>query len=483
MLINNAKSKKYENYPVKVLQIGEGNFLKAFADYAVQMMNDSSVFNGSVVIMQPNGSERVKTFEKQNSMFTVYERGKYNGEIVDKSEVITSVKECVNPKTDFDKIIDYIKLDSLDIIISNTTEAGIVCDEKCKLSDNPPSSYPAKLTKLLFERYKHFNGDKKKGIYVLPVELIENNGEVLESIVIKYSHLWNLGNEFVNWVMSSCTFCSTLVDRIVTGFPRSNYDEFCKSLGYQDELLTVCEPYFSWIIEDKNDIKNVFPLDKARLNVTWCNNLAMFRERKVKILNGTHTMSVLAAFLAGHNIVREMMNDQLFLEFIKNGVNNEIVPTIDLPKEECVEFANSVFERFDNPFIDHKLLNISLNSVSKYKARCLPSIIEYYNLFGVCPKILAFSLASLICFYSGKYVGDEFVSCRKEEKYTIKDSKDVLDFFEKNKGDELVHKFLSNSDFWDMDLTNLAGFEEEVMKSYNLIKTDGIKSSIEDLLK
>ncbi|MCC8073587.1 MAG: tagaturonate reductase [Clostridiales bacterium] len=474
--ITQLYKKDFTDLPEKVLQFGEGNFLRAFADWYIEMANRQGIFCGRVVIAQPTPHGTADRINNQNSFYTLLMRGRQNGEIYEQAQHISSVSRCIDTFNDYNSLIEVAKSDDLEVIISNTTEAGISYVKGERLENSPNVSYPAKLTALLFERFKA----GKNGLLILPVELIEKNGYYLKKYVLQYADDWSLPKAFSDYINNECKFCSTLVDRIVTGFPKSDYDFVSQKLGYDDKLLTVSEPFNCWIIEGKKEWSDIFPIHKTGLNVVWCDDMTPYRTRKVRILNGGHTMTVLSAYLMGYDIVRDMLKDDVISAFLKKGLFEQVIPTIDLPSDELETFANSVLERFDNPFIDHRLLDISLNSVSKYKARCLCTLIDYYNKFKKYPTVLCFALASLICFYDGEYDGESFVGTRNGEKYIIKDDKSVTDFFEKAyKNDDVVYSVLSNCEFWGENLTEYNGLYSIVKDYYDKIKSKGMRKAME----
>lgn len=453
-----------------IIQFGEGNFLRAFSDYYIQLAKDGGLDVGDVVICQPRSNTSViNALNKQGCKYNVILRGKHNGAIVDEVKEINCISRCIDTIGEYNKLVDLFKSDNLKIVISNTTEAGICFNDKDNITDSPNVSFPAKVTALLYERYLA----GKNGLVFLPVELIENNGDTLKKCVIDYISLWNLENGFLDFVENQCEFCNTLVDRIVTGYVPYN----------NDKCAVTCEPYASWLIQADDKVKAIFPLDKLNSGVTFVNNLSEYRARKVRILNGAHTMSVLAAYHMGFNIVRDMMNDNLMNKFIKKGLFEQIIPTINLPENELVQFANSVLERFDNPFIDHKILDISLNSVSKYKARCLDTLLDYKKITGKFPTVLCFALSSLIYFYNGKFVGDKFMGDRNGEQYEIRDSVDVIESFQQAyKSDDVVKFVLSNKNFWDIDLTSVDGLYELVKSYFDDINLIGVEETIKRVI-
>lgn len=463
--ISAVYEKKFAMLPEKVLQFGEGNFLRAFADWYIELSNRSGIFNGSVVIAKPTSRKAKLDFEKQNCVYTVAVRGRENGRVVEKYDVITSVSRFISAYDNYNELIEIAKSSDLEIIISNTTEAGIVYVENERLEAAPDFSYPAKLTALLYERFKALGFGS--GLLILPVELIENNGTELKKCVLKYAADWKLGADFEAYIDKDCKFCSTLVDRIVTGFPDKDYPQLSSRLGYEDNLLVACEPYHSFIIEGEKEWQEIIPIHKISNHVKWVNDISPYRERKVRILNGAHTMSVLAASLCGFDIVRDMINDKVFNQYIRKGLFNEIIPTLDLPSEELEAFAVSVLERFDNPFIDHKLLDIALNSVSKFRARCLGSIIDYTDRFKKAPEILSFALAALIEFYI-------------EKTDIVRDSEAVIQAFDNaGNSDNAVLCIMKDSSLWGMDLTEISGLYEAVLCAYNDIRKIGMSKAVE----
>lgn len=468
----NIKEKAVKTeYPIRVVQFGEGNFLRAFVDYMIDIANEKGTFDGSVAIVKPISFGSLDAFKEQNNIYTVILRGKENGKVVNDSRIITSVSKALDCETDYDEYMSLAHLDTLRFVVSNTTEAGIVLDENDTF-EGLPKTYPGKLTKFLFERYNAFKGNKDKGLIILPVELIEDNGKKLKSCVLSLSDIWNLPSEFKDWINRSNIFCSTLVDRIVTGYPKGYADKVCGELGYDDKLVDIGEPFALWVIESEKDISNDFPLDKIGLPVVFTNNQKPYRERKVRVLNGAHTASVLAGYLYGLNIVRDCMQDGLMGKFIHRVVLEEIVPQVNLPIDEVKNFANSVFERFENPFIDHALLSISLNSVSKWKARVLPSFKDYYKNNGSLPKLITFSFAALLAFYSSNNLKEDGLYAKRSngDEYIIHDDKSVLEFFAQNynKSDFII-KACENIDFWGENLNQYEGFADAVKYWYGKI--------------
>ncbi len=480
--INEVILEKKER-PVKAVQFGEGNFLRAFVDYMLDILNDETDYNGSTVLIKPIEFGTTEQFKKQNNLYTVYLRGLENGKETIKKRVVTSINKTVAAHEDYEEYIALAKIDTLRFVISNTTEAGIVLNLDDKLEMTPPKSYPAKLTQFLYERYKHFKGDNAKGLIILPVELIDNNGKELEKCVKALADAWKIESSFIKWLDDACVFASTLVDRIVTGYPRDEDQQIFEEFGYEDKLLVTGEPFALWVIESERDISGELPFEKAGLPVIFTDNHKPYKQRKVRILNGAHTSFVLASYLAGNDYVGQSMDDETVFSFMKSTIFDEVIPTLDLPEKDLNDFAEAVIDRFKNPFIKHSLLAISLNSVSKWKARCMPSFTEYIKRKGALPAHLTFSLASLITFYNGSEIRDgALIGNRNNEEYLIKDDGFVLEFFAKNSAlpaDELAKLVLENTSFWGENLAAYDGAPESVSAYINDIRTLGMRKAIE----
>lgn len=478
--------KRENKRPIRIIQFGEGNFLRAFVDHMIDIANEKGVFDGDIAIVKPIPFGDLNRFKKQDNLYTVNLRGKENGQVVNETRVISSVQKAIDPFTDYDGYMSLATLDTLRFAVSNTTEAGIVFDP-ADTPDGLPNTYPGKLTKFLYTRYEAFDGSDDKGLIILPVELIENNGGKLKECVLSYIDLWNLPDGFKTWVNDSCVFCSTLVDRIVTGYPRDEAEDICKNIGYTDDLLDVGEPFALWVIESDRDISCEFTLPQAGLPVVFTDNQKPYRERKVRVLNGAHTATVLMAYLSGLDIVRECMEDADIRPFMEELLYNEIVPNVNLPREDVTAFAKAVFERFENPFIRHALLSISLNSVSKWKARVLPSFTDYVKNNGRLPKCITFSFAALLAFYSATEKGDSSLIARRPngDEYQIRDDAAVLDFFAENSVKdvrEFVTAATQNKNFWGVDLTEYDGFVDSVTNSLTDIRKNGAREALRHIM-
>ena len=476
--IADVVKKEYGNLPEKELQIGEGNFLRAFADWMIDKMNGAGVFGGSAVLCQPTGHGTAGKINAQDAIYTVLMRGIEDGRVVEKADVVTSVSRCIDPYADYGALLAVARSPELKVIISNTTEAGIAYHEGDKLTDRPPASYPAKLTAILFERYKTLGGREGGGLLILPAELIERNADSLRRLVMRYAGEWKLPEGFIQWLDNDVCFANTLVDRIVTGFPHDDAGAIFEKLGYEDDILVTCEPFYTWVIEAPKKWAETVPFEKAGLNVIWTDDMTPYRRRKVRILNGAHTVSVLAAYLAGHDIVLEMMNDPVFDKIIRTVLAQEIIPNIDLPLAQLDSFADAVIERFSNPFIKHRLLDISLNSISKFHARCLDSLLESRSRTGTLPPVLCFGLAALIEFYKGSEENGKYYGIRNGVKYELRDDPLTLAFFTQAwRGGDVVKKVLANDSLWGRDLTEVRGLCEKVGSDLEDIEALGMKKA------
>jgi tagaturonate reductase len=473
--------------PEKVLQFGEGNFLRAFVDYWFDCSNEKADWNGKVVLVQPISQGLTDIINKQDGLYTLYLRGSEKGQKVDDKRIISSVSRCLNPFRDFDKMIEVACSDDLEFMASNTTEAGIVFDPACKFDDRPQSSFPGKLTRLLYARYKA----GKKGIVFLSCELIDNNGKELQKCVNQYIDLWKLEAGFKKWINEENLFCSTLVDRIVPGRIRDAKEVAAleKANGYHDELMDVGECFGVWIIEGPKGLEDKLPFKKAGLNVHVVDDVAPYKKRKVRILNGAHTGFVLGSYLAGQEIVRDCMHDKTIHEFMNKMLYEEIIPVLPLDKKDLQDFAAAVTDRFDNPFVDHQLMSISLNSTSKWRARNMPSFKEYIAEKHALPTCLTMSLAAYIAFYSNdiqRREADGLICKRaKGNEYKVQDDAWVLDFYFAHKNDTpaaLVHAVLTNEKMWGEDLSKIKGLEAQVVKDLQMIRQDGAEKAFASCL-
>lgn len=405
----------------KIIQFGEGGFLRGFADWMLQIVNEKTDFGGKAVVVQPIEKGMCDVLSAQGCEYIHVCRG---AEGVD-SRKISVISRCVKPYDSFDEYIALADNPDFRFVISNTTEAGIAFDERDKKDDRPAKTFPGKLTQLLVRRFEK----GMRGFVFLPCELIEQNGDNLKKCILKYADLWDLGDDFKTWIEKENIFCNTLVDRINTGYPKDG------DLDYDDKMLNTSEYFHLWVIEGY-DIFSEIPFDKCGLNVIVTDKLWLYRTRKVRILNGAHTSLVPYALLSGFDTVKSCMDNKVMREHIKKCVYDEIIPTLDLPREELVSYADSVMTRFENPYIKHYLSSIALNSVSKFKVRVLPSIQEYIKRFDKLPETLVFSFAKLIEFYKTDMPNDDAV---------------VMTFMKKAS----VEEILKNTSLWGEDLSYL----------------------------
>ena len=480
-----------DEFPEKVLQFGEGNFLRAFFDWMLDETNANGLFGGSVVAVQPIASGMAVQINKQDGLYTLIARGVEGGKVVETRRIITSISRALNPYEDWAALVALAQSRELRFVVSNTTEAGIAYVEEPYKQGDCPASFPAKVAALLYERFVEVNGDSACGLVFLPCELIERNGAKLKEYVLKHAKAWKLGDDFVTWVESANYFLNTLVDRIVPGYPREEAETLAAECGYVDQLLDTCEVFHLWVIEGPAHLADELPLHKAGLNVIWTDDMTPYRSRKVRILNGAHTACVLAAFLGGVDTVREMMDDPLFGRFIHQAVFNEIVPALPMEETEKQAYAKAVLERFQNPFIKHELLSISLNSVSKWKVRVLPSLLDTLANTGKLPRALGFSLAALIRFYKGQStVSGGLNGERNGAPYPIRDDADVMEFFQSRwrafdvdgNTEALVSAILAHAAFWGQDLTRLPGMVDAVVSDLQVISAGGMRAAVESLL-
>lgn len=489
--------------PERILQFGEGNFLRAFVDWMVDIANEKTGFNGNVVMVQPLERGMADMINSQKGLYTTVLRGVQEGKEVSDLRTIRSVSRCLNAYSQHEEYAKLAESPDLRFVISNTTEAGIAYGPGDRLEDRPQASFPGKVTAFLYRRWRHFSGDPSKALVFIPCELIDKNGDKLRELVLRYSGEWNLEEAFVKWVEEDCDFCNSLVDRIVPGYPKDEAPGLCERAGYQDNLLVAAEIFHLWVIETKKDHSRELPLAQAGLNVIWTDDMSFYRTRKVRILNGAHTMTVPAAFLSGLDTVEECMKDPRIRSFMDQGLFDEIIPSMDGDVEALKKYAADVAERFANPWIRHLLLSITLNSVSKFKTRDLPSLTGYAAKRGKAPPALAFSLAALIAFYEpaepGKGAANgELTGKRGAETYPIKDDLAVLERFDTlySAADEnaaarsarIAREVLSEVSWWGEDLTLIPGLEDAVRLGLQAIWTpagegkNGVGAAIEALL-
>lgn len=461
-----------------VLQFGGGNFLRAFVDWILAVYHDTTGKDLGIVVVPPTGAAKYAAWRKQEGLFHVLTKGVRNGEIVEEARLITGVARLIDVFSEWTEYLASAEQVDLRYIVSNTTEAGIRFSDGDQLTDMPPKEFPAKLTAWLWHRYHHFSGAPEAGCVFLPVELIDRNGEALKDCILQYADHWNLAPGFSSWIQRHNFFCNSLVDRIVPGVAPEDRPEAWKELGFRDEMITQGEVFHFWAIEAPEAVRRELPLDQIGLNIVFVDDLAPFRNRKVRILNGAHTAMVPVGYLYGKETVRQVVEDELLGQWIDQLLEREIIPTIPLPKEELRQFADDVLDRFRNPFIHHELLSISLNSFSKYASRILPTLLDYQERENTPPKGLVLALAALIHFYRGIYRGRE-IPLRDEEWVKgelaegwgrVAEGKDSLM--------DLSTRLLAWEAMWSRDLNSVPGLTKAVGEYLDLIDRRGIGAAI-----
>lgn len=392
---------RMKSYPVKVLQIGEGNFLRGFVDWMIHRCNGQGFFQGSIAVSQPRptGAKKLQELKEQDGLYYQWIRGLHEGELVDRRELISVFSAFIDPYQEWDRFLAIAANPDLEVVVSNTTEAGLVYQPSEWAPDQPILSYPGKLTLLLYRRFEHFSGDPGKGLLLLPCELVERNGDKLRDIVLQHASDWKLPEAFKNWIKEHNRFLNSLVDRIVTGFPAEEAEDRFAEWGIKDTLLNAAEPYHIWAIEGEAELDERLPFVKAGLHVVWTNDLQSYQLRKVRILNGAHTWMAAYGLLNGLNEVREVVEHPVYGEHLRDVVYHEIVPSVPLPEAEMKLYAGQVLERFANPYVRHKLTDIAMNSLSKFKVRLLPTLTAYYERTGELPPLIVKGFAALLKLY------------------------------------------------------------------------------------
>ena len=473
-------NKKIHSKPerkIKIMQFGEGNFLRAFVEWILQDLNDKGAISADVVVVQPMPLGRVKDIAAQDGLYTLRLEGIDKGERVKKSEIIDVIGDCVNPFTDYEKFLRYGESEDLQIIISNTTEAGIALDTTDTDFTVCPKSFPGKLLALLKRRYEKFGGAADKGLAIVPCELIDNNGDELYRVLTELAKVNNMDEKFIEWMQTANHFTSTLVDRIVPGYPKAEIPAIQEETGYIDNNVVKGEIFHLWVLKKEPFVQKVLPADSTGLNVIFADDIKPYKQRKVKILNGSHTALVPVAYLCGIDTVGESMADPTIGKYVRDFIFDEVNPTIDLPQDQMTSFANSVIERYRNPFIRHELMSIALNSTTKFKTRLLPTLLDYVRIFGKLPEHLIFSFAAIIEFHKGK---------RGDQDIALKDDPSYLAFWHRLwaefDGDYLAmaKKVLAWEEAWDMDMNTIhPEIAEKVASRLEDIDKNGMRDAVE----
>ena len=476
--LNRTSAPQAKTYTEKVIQFGEGNFLRAFIEWIIWKTNQKTDFNASVVVVQPIDRGMVDMLNEQDGLYHLNLQGLLDGKPVDSIDLIDVISRGINPYRDFQ---DYLKLaeqPEMRFIISNTTEAGIAFDPACKFTDAPASSYPGKLVQLLYHRYEYFKGDMSKGFIIFPCELIFLNGKHLKECIYQYIELWKLGEDFKNWFEKACGVYCTLVDRIVPGYPRDNAAELCERAGYEDHLLDKAEIFHLWVIEAPKEIADEFPADKAGLNVLFVPSEAPYHERKVTLLNGPHTVLSPVGYLSGLNTVRECCEDETIGAFVHKVMYEELLPTLNLPEEELRKFAGDVLERFKNPFVKHFVTSIMLNSFPKFKTRDLPGLKTYLERKGELPKGIVLGLAGICTYYKGGKRGEDEIVVNDDE--AIKNL--LLELWASGDVAAVAKGVLGAEFIWDEDLNSVPGLTELLTADLALIQKEGMRAAVKSIL-
>ena len=475
--------------PEKIIQFGEGNFLRCFVDWIVYKMNRKTDFNGSVVVVQPIEKGMVDWLNGQDCLYHVNLQGRLNGEKVNSLTRIDCISRALNPYTQNQAFMALAEQPEIRFVISNTTEAGIAFDDTCKFTDAPASSYPGKLTQLLYHRYQTFGGASDKGLIIMPCELIFLNGHHLKECIYKYIELWkdDFGGDyegFKNWFTDYCYVCATLVDRIVPGFPRKEIAEIQEKICYKDNLVVQGEAFHLWVIEKPEnmsieELKAEFPAEKAGLNVLIAESEKPYHERKVTLLNGPHTVLSPVAFLSGINIVRDACNHEVVGKYIHKVQFDELMQTLNLPMDELEKFAGDVLERFNNPYVDHQVTSIMLNSFPKYETRDLPGLKTYLERKGELPQGLVFGLAAIITYYKGgkREDGTEIVPNDAPEIINL-----LKNLWATADTQKVAEGVLSAEFIWHEDLNKIPGLTQLVKTDLDKIQQMGMLEAVKTIL-
>lgn len=465
--------------PEKVIQFGEGNFLRAFVDWIIFNMNEKTDFNGSVVVVQPIEKGMIDMLNSQDCLYHVNLQGLDNGHPVNSLTKIDVISRALNAYTQYDEFMKLAEQPEIRFVISNTTEAGIAFDPTCRFTDKPATSYPGKLTQLLYHRYEYFKGDGGKGLIVFPCELIFLNGHKLKECILQYIAHWELGEDFKQWFLTACGVYATLVDRIVPGFPHREIEAIKTKLGYDDNMVVQGEFFHLWVIEAPASIADEFPADKAGLNVLFVPSEEPYHERKVTLLNGPHTVLSPVAYLSGINIVRDACQHPVIGKYINKVMCEELMETLNLPKEELQEFAADVLERFVNPFVDHQVTSIMLNSFPKYETRDLPGLKTYLARKGELPHGLVLGLAAIITYYKGgvREDGAEIVPNDAPEIMTL-----LKELWATGDTRKVAVGVLAAENIWKSNLNSIPGLTDLVVQYLDSIQSVGMLETVKSIL-
>ena len=476
--LNRTSAPQAKRYTEKIIQFGEGNFLRAFIEWIIWKTNQKTDFNASVVVVQPIEKGMVDWLNEQDGLYHLNLQGLLGGEPVDSVDLIDVVSRGINPYVDFQAYLKLAEQSEMRFVISNTTEAGIAFDPACKLTDAPASSYPGKLTQLLYHRYEHFKGDKSKGLIIFPCELIFENGKHLKECIRQYIDLWHLDEGFRDLFETACGVYSTLVDRIVPGYPRDTAAQLCERAGYDDHLLDNAEIFHLWVIEAPQSVAAEFPADQAGLNVLFVPSEAPYHERKVTLLNGPHTVLSPVGYLSGLDTVKECCEDELIGPFVRKVMFEELLPTLNLPVEELEKFASDVMERFRNPFVKHFVTSIMLNSFPKFKTRDLPGLKTYLERRGELPKGIVLGLAAICTYYKGGKRGDVEIVPNDDPKIIAL----LQQLWATGDVRKVAEGVLADDFIWGEDLNAIPGLTDMLAADLALIQASGMRAAVESVL-
>lgn len=459
------------NMPIKIIQFGEGVFLRAFADFIIDKLNKQENYQAGMVVVKPRAGN-LDALNAQDGLYNLFLRGFKDGALIDEHHLVSCIQKGISPHSNYQEFLDLAHLETLEILISNTTEAGIAFNEKDTFKGYPHQSFPAKVTAFLFERFTYFKENPERGLVIIPCELIEDNADALKELILKYADLWELPDAFKNWIINHNHFHNTLVDRIVPGYPKDDIDSYQEQLEFEDRLIVSAEAYLLWAIQGDKKLLEIIPFDKLDENILVVDDLKPYRLQKVRILNGAHTVMVPISLLYGNETVTQSMDNVFTGAFVREAVFTEITQALPIPEEQTRAFAEAVFDRFRNPFIKHQLASIALNSISKFKVRVLPSLLEYQQKKGKLPVHLTFAFACLILFYKGIVKG---------KPLPLNDSPEVIDFFknawQQINSSQTSNMVLSNTHLWDQDLTQIPELQKRIAEALSLIDEKGVEAA------
>ncbi|MDR2474742.1 MAG: tagaturonate reductase [Bacteroidales bacterium] len=477
--LNRKTSTGAKTYPERIIQFGEGNFLRAFVDWIVYNMNQKVNFDSSVVVVQPLPVGMIDLLNEQDGLYHVNLQGIDRGKTVDSIDLIDVISRGINPYSQFDEYMQLAENPEMRFVISNTTEAGIAFDETCLFDDKPAKSYPGKLTQLLFRRYTAFNGAADKGWIIFPCELIFHNGTELKKCIHQYIDYWNLGNNFKNWFDTACGVYCTLVDRIVPGYPKDTINDILEKIQLNDKLVVKAEIFHLWVIEAPESVAAEFPAGEAGLNVLFVPSEKPYHERKVTLLNGPHTVLSPTGYLSGLDTVRQCVEDDVIGKFVHQVMYDELLSTLDLPSDELKQYASDVLDRFRNPFVKHFVTSIMLNSFPKFRTRDLPGLKIFLERTGKLPTGLVLGLAAIITYYKGGKRGEDTIVPNDDPAVL----KLLASLWASNDVANVASGVLAETSLWGEDLNEISGLTDLLSSYLKSILEKGMKETVCSLWK